>query len=116
MTFFWRGILSGVIAELQIVQTKVEMNDIPLSVAEPLINGLNTARRRTTVSGRSMDVDLALERFPRGDGVADRNGGADEQHSRQPGDVLHRRISGVFYFLFGLRFRVLPRNRYRCNC
>src|SRR5690606_20175259 len=61
-----------------VVQAEVEVNHVPLLLAEPLIEFLNSAGGRATVFERAMDVRFAEQRLAHGRGIADRDRVADE--------------------------------------
>ena len=92
----------------QVMQAEVEMNHVPLAGTEPLGEVRRAVLGRTTVGRDAMHVGLAGEFLTDGQGVADGNRVADEQHARQAGDVLdrgHRRIQSLGLRLgFGRRF------------
>src|SRR5947208_1938317 len=61
------------------MQAKIEMNHIPLSVTEPLVNRLNATHGRTTVCGRPIAL-CSIVRFSRKRKRAD-----DERHKSNEG-------------------------------
>jgi hypothetical protein len=79
----------------EVVQAPVEMNRIPLSVAEPGFEILDAIRGRPAVDRDAMHIRLPGEQLANRQRVAHRNRIADQQHSRQTGDIgdfFERRI------------------------
>ena len=93
------------------MQAKVEMNHVPFAFAQPLGEVGGTVLSRATVGRDAVDVGLAGEFLADGQGVADRDRIADEQHARKAGDVhdrSHGRIRSLG-FRFGLGGSFLSR-------
>ncbi len=82
---------AGIIHVFDVMEPEVEVDHVPRRRPNPALNLLEASRRRATVDGNAVDVRLALEQFPRGDRIADRDRIADQEDPRQSGNVLNRR-------------------------
>jgi len=89
-----------------------EVNHIPLRVAEPALQVGDPVRGRPAIGGDAVDVRLALQQFPHREGVADGDGVADQQDTRQSVDVLDRSKSRIRRS-FRLALRLLRIGRHR---
>ncbi len=76
--------------ELQIVQTPVEVNDIPAIRSEPVIQMRKTVARRSAVGRDAVHIGFAGEKFPDLQGVTYGDGVADEQYAGQLQIVSNR--------------------------
>lgn len=69
---------------LQVVQSPVEVDDIPMAIPQPGVDLGQAAGRRTTVGRNAMDVRFSFELLPHWYGVPDRDRIADQQ---DPGQI-----------------------------
>lgn len=68
---FGIGALGGIFGDVfEIVQAPVEMNDVPLGVAEPGFDVFEAVGGGAAVGGDAVDVGLAFEKFADVEGVA----------------------------------------------
>ena len=80
------------------MQAKIEMDDVPMAGAEPLVKVLQTALGLTAVGRGTMDIGLSFEQLPDLQRVAHGNGVADQEHARQARHVLDWFESGINRF------------------
>ena len=95
----------------QVVQAEIEMNDVPLSFTQPLIEMREPMSRIAAIGRRAMDVGLAAQQLAHGERVANRNRVAQDQDSRQRRIVLDRQKRRVEqpHRLAGRRLRFFGR-------
>ncbi len=79
----------GIGHEFEVVNAPVEVNHVPFAGAKPFGNVRHAILGRAAVRGNAVHVRLALQQFSHGQGVADGDGIADEQDTRQAGHVLN---------------------------
>lgn len=105
---FGIGALGGIFGDVfEIVEAPVEMDDVPLGVAEPGFDVFEAIRGRAAVGGDAMDVGFAFEHFADVEGVAHGDGVADQEDAWQASDVIdfhQRRVGGAFRGFFGRSF------------
>ena len=73
-----------------VVQSKVEMNHVPLFIPEPSFQILKPVPGGTAVGRRPVHVGDTVQQLPCGKCVTDRYRVADEQHAGQSGDLFNR--------------------------
>ena len=95
---------TGVIGDqcVAIMDAEVQMNDVPLPVAEPDVDLLQPGRGRSAVGRSAMNVRLASQFLSDGLGISSLNRITDQQHAWQS-RIIFDKVPGI-----GLTSNFLP--------
>ena len=84
-----------VLEPLDIVQSEIEMDQVPWFFTEPSIEPLQTVLGVSSVLGNSMNICICVQNLANRDGVTDGDGISDQKNPWDIGPIFYRAIGGM---------------------